>query len=270
VGTKTTRQFLVFFRAGKSSLHRTAIAEDPQRNWDCCVSWYADAPEETMAEYYVGTGFNKLEAFDDFLSILPSDHGYSYVLALDDDIKFSAGEISCFFNLCARHNLYLAQPALKWGTNANHHVTLWNPICTVRQTRFVEVMAPCFSKAAIKRLRPTFRINKSTWGIDYAWSSLLNGEEKIAIVDATRVEHTKAVSLTNGPFYDKLRAIGADAQSEYKAIKETYPAFGSLASKSTGHRFLVPLPSGLGNFLTKLFEHLKKRIHSRLLARRVN
>src|SRR5256885_6492443 len=54
---QTGRQYLVFVRAGRESLHRRLIQEDPDRNWDCCVSWY-DAPQEQehLAEYYCATG----------------------------------------------------------------------------------------------------------------------------------------------------------------------------------------------------------------------
>jgi hypothetical protein len=263
------RRFLVFFRAGNNSLHRAAIEEDPERNWDCCVSWYVDAPAENVAEYYASSGFNKFEGLDDFLLSLPDEHPYSHILALDDDIKFSTGDISRFFDICARHELYLAQPALQWGTNANHDVTLWNPVCKVRQSRFVEVMAPCFSKAAIAQLQPTFRLNKSTWGIDYAWASILRDKNRIAIVDAIKVEHTRPVSLSNGPFYEKLRAMGADPELEYRMIKGSYPSFGGLSTKSTGHYPTFPCPHWLVNGLTKLLERIKKRIHRKLLARRM-
>ena len=44
------REFLVFFRAGAKSLHGEALAGDPNRNWDCCVSWYSKpAPTGNLA-----------------------------------------------------------------------------------------------------------------------------------------------------------------------------------------------------------------------------
>lgn len=258
------KDYLVFVRAGERSLHPRWLADDAVRNWDLCVSWYCDAPSEDLADYYATTGTNKFDAFDDFYAKQLTDCKYRYILVVDDDIAFQPGDISRFFSLCAEHELYLAQPSLRWGTNANHDVTLHNPLCVFRRTRFVEVMAPCFSRAALTRLQPTFRLNQSTWGIDYAWASLLSGEGKMAVVDAIQVDHTKAVSFEEGAFYRKLAAAGIDPIAEYAAIKRRYPRFGPLASEPTGHLLVVPLPKWLAVPLLRLYEGIKKRAHRRL------
>lgn len=258
------KDYLVFVRAGEKSLHPYWLADDPERNWDLCVSWYCEPRPEGLAEYYVSSGSNKFDALDAFSAEHLVQGTYRYVLAVDDDIAFRPGDISRFFSLCDEHALYLAQPSLRWGTHANHDVSLNNPFCIIRRTRFVEVMVPCFSQAALVRLQPTFRINHSTWGLDYAWASLLAGEQKIAVVDAIQVEHTKAVSLDGGAFYRKLAAAGVDPVAEYAAIKSSYPRFGSLASESSGHLPILPLPDWLATPLIRLFEGIKKRAHARL------
>lgn len=262
------RSYLVFFRAGRESLHRRLIEEDPQRNWDCCVSWYSQPQAETFAEYYEAGDGNKLDSFAEFFEKSLTDKEYRYFLLVDDDIEFSPGDISRFFELCEKHDLYLAQPSLSWGTNANHDVTLHNPVCDVRRTRFVEVMAPCFSRDALARLLPTFYLNRSTWGIDYAWASLLSGEGRLAIVDAVEVRHLKPVSLNGGAFYLKLKANGVDPQEEYRKIKQTYPRFGSLGTEQTGHVPSFPLPRFMVAFMVKLAERVKKRIHRRRIRKR--
>jgi hypothetical protein len=259
------RDYLLFVRAGPQSLHRRLIRDDPQRNWDCCVSWYCEAPIETVAEHYRTAGDNKFEAFEQFFLQTAGTHPYRYYLVVDDDIDFAAGDISRFFELCRRHRTYLSQPALRWGTNANHHVTLWNPLCRVRRTSYVEVMTPCFSREAVEFLLPTFRLTRSTWGIDYAWSSLLRDMGRISIIDAVRVAHTKPVDMTGGAFYRKLERQGIDAQLEYGEIKRTYPRFGALATLRRGHALILPImPQALAWPLVRLMESLKKRIHSRL------
>lgn len=257
----TPRPYLVFFRAGAASRHPRLIAQEPDRNWDCCVSWYVAPRPEALAEYYEDTGTNKFDAFDAFYRKTIANSQYRYVLVVDDDIDFMPGDISRLFTLCDTNGLYLAQPSLRWGTHANHDVTLHNPVCVVRRTRFVEVMAPCFSREALQRLQPTFNLSRSTWGIDYAWSSLLAGEGRIAVVDAIQVAHTKAVSLDGGAFYLKLKAAGIDPAAEYRQVKETFPRFGSLGTERNGHRLVFPLPGFLGEVVVKLFEGIKKRIH---------
>jgi hypothetical protein len=257
----------VFVRAGGHSLHTQWIKNDPARNWDCCVSWYAAPVPGSTVEYEESVGENKFDAFDDFYEKVIAASTYDHVLVVDDDIDFSPGDISRLFRLCVDHELFLAQPSLSWGTHANHDVTLHNPACIVRRTRFIEVMAPCFSRAALERLRPTFRLNRSTWGLDYAWASLLAGEHRIAVVDAVQVRHTKPVSLDGGAFYRKLRSAGIDPTAEYRAIKERYPRFGSLGSERSGHRLALPLPELVGRLLVPLFEGIKKRTHQSRLRR---
>src|SRR6202044_1789469 len=61
-----TRPYLVFVRAGAESLHRRLLAENPDRNWDCCVSWYVPPIAEQLAEYYSAGGFNQLDGFLEF------------------------------------------------------------------------------------------------------------------------------------------------------------------------------------------------------------
>lgn len=264
----SSRPYLVFFRAGTASLHPRLIAQDPNRNWDCCVSWYVAPRPESLAEYYEETGTNKFDAFDAFYKKTISNSQYKYVLVVDDDIDFEPGDISRLFTLCEAHQLYLAQPSLRWGTHANHDVTLHNPACLIRRTHFVEVMAPCFSRKALERLQPTFCLNHSTWGIDYAWSSLLSSEGRIAVVDAIQVDHTKAVSLDGGAFYLKLKAAGIDPVTEYGRIKESYPRFGSLSTERSGHRLVIPLPEFIGILMVRLFEGIKKRVHRLRLRQR--
>ena len=261
------RDFLVFVRAGPNSLHRRMLAEDPQRNWDCCVSWYCPPPQETGAEFYLAEGDNKFEAFELFYRRTQGSHPYRYYLVLDDDIEFVAGDVSRFLSLCAQYNCFLAQPALRWGTNASHHVTLWNPACRVRQTSFVEVMAPCFSRPAVDRLRSTFLLSRSTWGIDYAWASLLHDQSRMAIIDAVRVDHVKPVDMVGGAFYRKLLSEGVDAQAEYGEIKKRFPSFGPLRTEAGNHVLAggISLPSWMSLPTIRLLDGIKKRMHRRIL-----
>ena len=260
------RDYLVFVRAGPNSLHRKLLAQEPLRNWDCCVSWYHDPAAEAAdaAEFHETEGDNKFEAFGSFFRKTATNHPYRYYMVVDDDIDFAPGDISRFFVLCSRHGTFLCQPALRWGTHSNHDVTLWNPACIVRRTTFVEVMSPCFSRQAVEELQHAFFLTKSTWGVDYAWSSLLAGRGKLAVVDAVRVAHTKGVDRRGGAFYLKLRRQGIDPQQEYDATTARFPAFGGLRTLPSGHVFARGLPQWLGRPLTAFLEWAKRRVHRRL------
>lgn len=255
------RNYLVFVRAGAASLHRQLIEQDPQRNWDCCVSWYVDPPpSEALADQYDHRGINKYDAFMQTFQDALIRAPYRYVLLLDDDVQFRPGDISRFFDICNREGLDLCQPALAWGTHATFDVSLWNPVCSVRRVGFVEVMAPCFSRATLEQLLPTFKLTRSTWGIDHAWASILAGQNRLAVVDAVRVQHTKPVDVENGPFYRLMRSQGVEPHTELREVLKRYPHI-ERGTLDVLHRYRWWLPRALNRRLMWLFEKHKKRWH---------
>jgi hypothetical protein len=243
------------------------ILEDPDRNWDCCVSWYVPATDEKLAEYYCGgvaPGFgNKLEGFVEFWARLPQRSAYRYVALLDDDVYLRPGELSRFFDLCDQYSLYLAQPALRWLTHTTLNALVRNPICTLRRVTFVEVMAPCFSSAALESLLHTFRWTRSTWGIDWAWGCLLEGHQPLYVVDAVSMEHTRTGDGRPTAFYRKLRSAGVDPGAELRRIQAMFPTFPGSRTLSGGHVFRAGIPAGLAHGLMMLFERLKFVVRAR-------
>jgi hypothetical protein len=267
----TGRRYLVFVRAGHESLHRKLILENPDRNWDCCVSWYAPAEPERLAEYYCGnprSGFgNKFEGFLEFWEQRPQPWRYRYVALLDDDIYLAPGELSNFFRLCDSYQLYLAQPALSWFTHNTLNSLVRNPVCSLRRVSFVEVMAPCFSAAALENLLHTFNWTKSTWGIDWAWACLLQGQESLYVVDAVSMEHTRTGDGRPTLFYRRLRAAGVDPGEDLRRIQQMFPSFTRARTLSDGHLYRSGVPRWLARGLMFLFERLKfiVRVRKRLL-----
>jgi hypothetical protein len=152
VAVAARRPYLLFVRAGDKSLHPRLIAEDPQRNWDCCVSWYVAPRQEQLAEVYSQGGFNKLDGFLEFWGQYPQARDYRYVMLMDDDVYLRPGELSRFFSLCEHYQTYLSQPALRWFTHTTLNSLVRNPACVLRRVTFVEVMAPTFSAAALQAL----------------------------------------------------------------------------------------------------------------------
>ena len=262
----TGRSYLAFVRAGRESWHRRMILENPDRNWDCCVSWYVPAADERLAEYYCGgqaSFSNKLEGFTEFWEQRPQPWNYRYVALLDDDVYLRPGELSHFFSLCDHYGLYLAQPALRWLTHTTLNALVRNPICTLRRVSFVEVMAPCFSTAAIENLLHTLRWTKSTWGVDWAWACLLEGHEALHIVDAVSMAHTRTGGGRSTAFYRKLRDAGIDPGEELRRIQQMFPAFAGSRTLPQGHVFRPGIPRGLAHGLMFLFERLKFIVRAR-------
>jgi hypothetical protein len=256
----TGRRYLVFVRAGNESWHRRLIQEDPDRNWDCCVSWYGARADEGLAEYYCGGGpgfGNKLDGFMEFWQRRPRPWKYRYIALLDDDVYLRPGELSRFFRLCDFYKLYLAQPALEWLTHTTLNALVRNPACVLRRVSFVEVMAPCFSAAALENLLHTFGWTRSTWGVDWAWSCLLEGHEPLYVVDAISMEHTRTGNGRPTAFYRKLLAAGIDPGAELRRIQAMFPHFSGSRTLLRGHVFRPGVPRGIAHGLMLLFERMK-------------
>lgn len=262
------RDYLVFFRAGRTSLHRETLDADGARNWDCCINAWAGFSEADAADAAAGrldifqdASVNKFEAFAAYAQAGRAG-GYRQVLLLDDDLRFNPGDLSRYFELCEREGLYLSQPAIAWGSHANHLVNLWNPVCAVRRVNFVEVMAPCFSRQALQDLvRPTFRLTRCTWGIDYAWASLRQAHGDLSIVDAITMAHTKPMDRAGGPFYDALRRQGIDPEEELAGVHARFPRLGDMRSLPAGHRYRSPLNDDVNAALLAWTEQHKLEAH---------
>lgn len=212
------RPFLAVFRAGRGTVHRRMMAEDPGRNGDCALNaWESPTTIPGPANEEIGflDGSHKYEGFASYLQrererVLR----YRYVLLADDDIYFQPGDLSRLFELCEEHGIYLGQPSLRWRTNVNHSVTMRNPASRVRRVSFVEVMTPVFSTAALLELASTFSLTRSTYGIDWAWAALLRDRAAIHIIDAVQAE---------------------------------YGGFGGIRTRRRGHRARLPLGATLGD-----------------------
>jgi len=251
------RPYLTFVRAGGASLHGRLIGEDPQRNWDCCVSWYVPPRSEQLAEFYSHGGFNKLDGFVEFARSRPEVREYRYLLLLDDDVYLRPGEISRFFTLCERYQTYLSQPALRWFTHTTINALVRNPVCVLRRVSFVEVMAPCFSQAALAELLPTFGMTRSTWGTDVAWAATLEGRHPIHVVDAVTMDHTRTGDGRPTAFYRKLAEMGVDASEELERVRRMYPNFRGSRTLGDGHVYHSGIPRWAAPALMRLFEELK-------------
>jgi len=251
------RPYLVFVRAGERSLHPRLIDEDAQRNWDCCVSWYVTPRPEQLAEFYSHGGFNKLDGFLEFWRERADLARYRYVLLLDDDLYLRPGELSRFFSLCEQYETYLAQPSQRWFTHTTLNALVRNPACLLRRVSVVEVMAPCFSAAALAELLPTFGMTRSTWGTDLAWAGLTAGRHPLYVVDAVSLDHTRTGGGRPTAFYRKLKDLGVDPAAELKQVQERFPAVRGARTLANGHVYRPGLPRWAAPATMRLFEELK-------------
>lgn len=215
------RRNLVIVRAGDASLHPQWLAGAGDRNWDLVVSYFGKDP----AIYRI----NDVVRIDSTgpkwapLQRLMLDHPeyldrYDYIWFPDDDLAMTKQDMNRFFDLCRDYGLELAQPSLTTDSPMNHPLLINNTASHIRFTNFVEVMAPCFSAACLRRVLPTFSATQSGWGIDWLWPRMVQDRDSgIAVIDDVVIRHTRPLG---GPNYDAMRAKGQSPLDELLKFQE--------------------------------------------------
>lgn len=262
-----TRPNLVFVRAGKNSLHRAWIEGDPARTWDCHVSFYDPGIQCALAEATSAGGQNKYEGFLEHSKLFPAvlSH-YEYVFLIDDDIRFHPGDISRFFDYCRRFGADLAQPSLSYSSYWCWSVVLHNPMAMARRTNFVEVMMPCFSRRFLSKAIETFDLNKSTWGLEYAWDFIARREGFASYVfDCVIAAHTKEIDFKGGAFYRYLQSLGCDPHEDAAAMRRRFTPARLPSIETHGHIYRWPRLGILNRPLVAAFESIKWRRRVRRL-----
>jgi hypothetical protein len=197
---------LIICRAGESSLHPAWLNPPAYKNFDLWVNYYGATPGKyarTCDLYRESKGIKYPEIHRFIIENIDRVIEYDAVWLPDDDLRCDARTIHEMFELFHHYELRLAQPSLSQDSNYSHEITLHHPECILRYTNFIEPMAPIFSRVALQICLPTFTQCQSGWGLDYVWPKLLsNAPDKVAIIDAVTVVHTRPVG--NGDLYKKL------------------------------------------------------------------
>ena len=196
---------LVVVRCGKSSLHKKWI-EDWRADcgWDLLCVNYDESDHIGTVEsntFQLPIAPTKHSFMNGLLSLKSNEFlEFEYIWFPDDDISISGAEITRFFKLCRENNIALAQPSLTIDSHISHPVTCKHEGFTWRRTNFVEVMAPCFSRAAWSKLAQWPRFNSlSGWGVETYWAKILSPlTHKYLIFDNVSMTHTRPLG---GPFY---------------------------------------------------------------------
>jgi hypothetical protein len=189
---------LIVLRAGDQSLHRQWLAGPGRPDFDLFISYYGRTPDRHRedADHWEHRPGPKWPALFDLLA----EHralvdGYEAVWFPDDDLAADTDTLNRLFAFFHAHRLHLAQPALTRNSFHTWSTLLQEPGCHLRFTRFVEVMAPLFSRPALQACGPSFAESRSGWGLDWVWPGLCEraGLRGIAVIDATPVRHTRPV-----------------------------------------------------------------------------
>ncbi len=196
--SSNNKKYCVISAVGKESLHKEWIAGNPDFDLHLLIydqsfnKFYNDADFISCQKgYKFKLVYNYLQKNPDFLN------QYEYFFIPDDDISMDTENISKLFRYMKKYNLEIAQPALSQSYYSHEH-TLRDRSCILRYTNFVEMMMPCFSQKAFRKVFHTFNENESGWGIDYHWAQLIGSSGKdMAVIDAIVALHTRSVQSNN-------------------------------------------------------------------------
>ena len=209
---------LVIVRAGPASLHPDWLLHPEERNWDLVVNYFGDDPHQFRVPGVTridskGPKWPALHAL--FTGSTLAWQDYENVWLPDDDLATDGHSINRFFEIVTQQRLDLSQPSLSWDSHISHLVTARNPEFQLRFTNFVEIMAPCLSARMLQRCLPSFKLNRSGWGLDYIWplwATQMQG--RCAVIDEVAITHTRPVG---GPNYASLKAAGITPHQELQA-----------------------------------------------------
>ena len=235
----TPRRNLVILRAGDSSLHPQWVAVG-ERNFDLLVSYYghrSDLHRSTADMYEVRSG-PKWPCLGELLEANPQlINAYEAVWLPDDDLAVDTQTLNRMFDLFHGFGLSLAQPALTHNSFHTFDTLLQRPGYLLRYVGFVEVMAPLFSRSALRLCQETFHLSRIGWGLDFVWPSLINNTNRrsIGILDATPVHHTRPVrggdlyknNVDADPFEDERRVLDRYGQQAAR-FSAKYDFFGGV------------------------------------------
>ncbi len=217
---------LVFVRGGIDTSLARALA-NPDRHYDLMLSLYQPAPEipkliDAGIGVYAG-GWSKFHAALRIQQRFKSLDRYEQVLFLDADIGIDVDSVNRLFNAAKRAELALCQPSLSVESSTAWPFLRHDPRARgLRPTNFVEVMAPCFSRAALTRCLASFDRSISTWGLDFLWPMMLR-YRSIAVIDAVQMRHLQPTDESNGAFYRYLNSIGIDQRAELAQLRASCP-----------------------------------------------
>lgn len=110
---------------------------------------------------------------------------YEYYWFPDPDLTISFDDILKYFIFIDEHRIDLSQPSLTSDSFASHAFMKNDKNSIMRESAFVEVMCPCFSKYALKELLWTFNLSYSGYGLDILWAKYF----RTYIVDLFQVKH---------------------------------------------------------------------------------
>lgn len=186
----------VISAVGKDSVHKGWSCGE-KRDFDLHLIVYDDSYESYRhdADFIVQAKGYKLKLVHEYITDNPSIlEEYDYFFIPDDDIVTDSDTISLLFRYMDNYRLKIAQPSLTDSSYYTFQHTLHDQRYLLRYTNFIEMMLPCFSREALKKVLVSFAENKSGWGVEYRWSQLIESNKSdMAIIDDIQMQHVRPI-----------------------------------------------------------------------------
>lgn len=134
---------------------------------------------------------------------------YDYVGLIDDDIALAWSDLNQLLEIAADHRLDAFQPALTPDSHHDHALMLARPGSLLRWQSWVEVMMPFYRVPLFLAGETYYAHSISSYGIDqFVMPTLqkLMGMERVAIVDAVALRHTRPITSDGKVFANGLSA----------------------------------------------------------------
>jgi hypothetical protein len=226
---------LIYVNAGKNSQHKSWYVEG--REYDIFANYYEGDNISMFEETDMDCGYYKHQfedykmyyqgfKFQCFYNIMMNGHlylldKYDYFWITDNDMgDMDYKKINRMFSLFKESGLYIGQPSTRpedpavWSYYLNHREgQRW------RETTFVEIMCPLFTKEALINFLPFFKESASGCGLDLLWSDYArrNGKQ-VGVIDEIIVKHL----IECGGIYPNLAKVNIDPRTEMEAILNKY------------------------------------------------
>lgn len=268
---------LILARVGDGSLHRGWLGDPSTRSYDVWLDYYgADAGRYAgdAARLFLRPGLTKWQGI---AAVVAENRdaldAYDAVWLPDDDLAVTPEVIDRLFDAFHRLNLALAQPALADGSYFSYEWLLESRRFFARFTNFVEVMAPVFSREALRACAGTFAESLTGWGLDVVWPTILGSpKDRIGVIDAAPVLHTRPIAT--GDWYRRL-PVAPGEEKRQTALRHgvelpyRYRQYGGIPREAGPDRAAVLRP-GPGLLLRMAFgaprsQRFRRRYYSRQL-----
>ncbi len=216
------KKSLVIGFVGDESYHSTWIDSKQDALFDLFLFYFGNQPNryKNDADYYLpikGFKFHLLKKLmsSELKGVIDK---YEYIWLPDDDIAADTSKINRLFDLCRKHQLRVAQPAIQSGELSYESLRVDSRF-ELRFSPYVEMMCPILRQDAFKEALPTFDETVSCWGIDWIWSRRCRQNE-IAVIDAAPVDHMRP--LCSGSLHKQFSEMDVTPHLEFKQLLKRY------------------------------------------------